>query len=258
VTFIESQVHNVGVVPVIRFLNVSDLDDEVIGEVNDSLCAIQDQINLTTFSLLVAQHYAAFRQRYILGWMPENEKEKLTASVSRVWTFEDKDLTIGEFKQTELKGYIDAREASLRHLATISQTPAHELLGQLVNLSAEALAAAEASSRRKIAERATSWGESWEQVLSLAAKIQYGITPDPMAEVRWRDTEARSMAQMVDALGKLATMLGVPVQELWERVPGVTQQDVRRWKAAAAQGDAFGQLEQMLERQASAFATAGA
>ena len=73
---------------------------------------------------------------------------------------------------------------------------------------------------------------------------------DDAAEVRWRDTEARSLAATVDALGKLSQMLAVPPQELWERVPGVSQQDVERWKAAAESQDAFAQLNAMLAQQA--------
>jgi len=45
-------------------------------------------------------------------------------------------------------------------------------------------------------------------------------------------------------------MLGVPPQELWERVPGVTQTEIERWKAAAAEGDALANLTAMLGRQA--------
>jgi len=53
----------------------------------------------------------------------------------------------------------------------------------------------------------------------------------------------------VDALGKLMQMLQVPPQVLWERIPGVTQQDVKRWLAAAAQADPMAQLNAMVERQ---------
>jgi hypothetical protein len=70
------------------------------------------------------------------------------------------------------------------------------------------------------------------------------------SEVVWRDTQARSFAAVVDALGKLATMLGVPPQELWEKIPGVTQTQIERWKAAAASGDAFANLTDLLNRQA--------
>ena len=52
-------------------------------------------------------------------------------------------------------------------------------------------------------------------------------------------------------------MLGVPQQELWDRIPGVKQQDIRRWKEIAQQGDALTDLTAMLERQASGTAVGG-
>jgi hypothetical protein len=251
VEYIESVVHGVGIVPVVRFRNVADLDEDHMGEI-ERLIPIQDQIDGTTFGLLVAQHYAAFRQRWIIGWTAESEEQRLKASASRLWTFEDSpdDVKIGEFEQTDLTGYLKSREDSLRHAATLSQTPAHELIGQMVNLSAEALVAAEASQRRKITERQMSFGESWEQVLSLAG-ILNGVDPDVESQVRWRDTESRALSATVDALGKMAQMLGIPVQELWERIPGVSQQDVERWKGVFEQGDPMRQLLVEMERQAA-------
>jgi len=249
-TVIQEEEHGLGHTPVVRFLSEVDEDGDIIGDVQP-LIPLQDQINVTTFGLLVAQHYAAFRQRYIMGWTASTEAEALSASARKLWTFEDPDVKVGEFGQTDLAGYINSREASLRHLATISQTPAHELLGQLVNLSAEALAAAESSHQRKVLERQTTFGEAWEQVLELAASIQ-DAEADPAASVRWKDTEARSMSQMADALGKLALTLGVPPQELWEKIPGVSQQEVERWKAAASKEDAISQLTSVLDRQTAA------
>lgn len=172
----------------------------------------------------------------------------MKASASKMLTFEDPDLKVGEFEQTNLSGYIESREASLRHLATVSQTPVHELTAQLVNLSAEALAAAQDSRRRATEENQTCLGESHEQTLALAT-VMSGGTVDPTATVRWRDTEARSLGMVVDALGKLSQMLGVPPQELWERVPGVSDDDIERWRAAAAEGDALANLTALLERQ---------
>jgi len=249
VTVDSSEEHGVGHVPVVRFRNTLDDDGgDVEGEV-EPLIPLQDQINITTFGLLVAQHYGAFRQRYILGWLADSEQQALEASARKLWTFEDPETKVGEFGQTDLKGYLDSREATLRHLATISQTPAHEMIGALINLSAEALAAADASHRRKVSERQVVMGEAWEQVLELAGKLN-GTPTDPAAYVRWRDTESRSLSQVADALGKLTTMLGVPPKELWERIPNVSQQEVERWRAAAAEGDAFAQLATALNRQA--------
>lgn len=265
-TFIEAREHGMGVTPVVRYLDESDLDAEddigpdptifgsaavpVGGQVSP-LIPLQDQIDLTTFNLLVSQHYNGFRQRYIIGWVAESESQLMKASASQVWTFDEdaNEMKVGEFEETNLDGYIKSREASLRHAATLSQTPVHELIGELVNLSAEALAAAEAGRDRKVDERKTLLGESHEQMMGLVARLINVDVPDN-AQVVWRDTSARSFAATVDALGKLSQMLGIPPQELWEKVPGSTQQDVERWKAAAQNGDAFAQLTQMLDRQA--------
>lgn len=42
----------------------------------EPLIDLQDQINITSFGLQVAQHYGAFRQRYILGWVAETEEQR--------------------------------------------------------------------------------------------------------------------------------------------------------------------------------------
>lgn len=252
-TFISSEEHGAGVTPVVKFPDTHEADDEVIGEA-EPIIPLQDQIDLTTFGLLVAQHYGAFRQRYIIGWLAESEQQKLRASASKLWTFEDSpdDVEVGEFDQTQLGGYINSREASLRHLAAISQTPVNELVGTLVNLSADALVAARDAHNRKRDERKVVRGESWEQLLGLAGSY-VGIEPDPEAWVRWRDTDARSLAQTADALGKFAEMLGIPKRALWERAAeamGASQQELETWEEMASQGGALGELEEFLARQA--------
>lgn len=254
--FVESFRHDVTfdgepVTPVIRFQETSDLDAQANGIVEPHI-PLQDQINITSFGLHVAQHYGAFRQRYIIGWLADTEEQKLKASASKLWTFADHpdDVKLGEFDQTNLDGYIASREATLRHLSTVSQTPAHELLGQLVNMSAAALAAANEGYRRAVTENQTALGEAHEQALNLITEIS-GNDSDPQAYVRWRDTEAHEFGTVVDGLGKLAKMLGVPVQELWEMVPDVSQDQVQRWKAAAERGDSMTQLRAIIDRQMS-------
>lgn len=247
--FIKTELFDLTFVPVVRFVNERDLDGCNDGEVWP-LIHLQDQIDLTTFSLLVAQHYGAFRQRWIIGWTADSENERLKAGAQRLWSFDDspEEVKVGEFEQTDLAGFLDSREASMRHAATLSQTPVHELIGQLVNLSAEALVASEAGHNRKVMERQTSFGESWEQTLALAGQLG-GFEVSEMAQVRWRDTESRALSQTVDALGKLAQMLSIPVEVLWDKVPGLTQQDVERAKALLKAGDSITNLMNLLESQ---------
>lgn len=239
------------VCPVIRFRDTDDLDDPIRGIVEPHL-ALQDQINITTFGLQVAQHYGAFRQRYIMGWLAETEQQALKMGASRLMMFEDSpsDIAVGEFAQTDLRGYIESREASIRHMATVSQTPVHELIGQFINLSAEALEAARASHQAAIDENRQVMGEAHEQELNLAGEMA-GIRPDPSASVIWRDTRVRSLAEAAAALGALARELGIPVRELWNRIPGVAQHELERWRAVAeAEGDPIADLEAQLDRQA--------
>lgn len=254
--FIRGDEHGLNVCPVVRYLNGDDLDGEdcIRGEV-EPLIEMQDQLNSTTFNLLMAQQYSAFRQRYVSGMVPIDEngnaRAPFAAAVDRLWVAEDSDVKFGEFGQTDLSGYLKSAEETIRHIATVSQTPPHHLLGQMSNLSAEALAAAESGLQRKIAERKSGLGESHEQTLRLAA-LAAGNTKgwgDVSAQVVWRDTEARALASTVDALGKLSSMLQVPAQELWERIPGVTQTDVARWKASAEKVDAEAQLNAIVDKQ---------
>jgi len=246
------------VTPVVRFRETDNLDDPCRGIV-EPYFPLQDQVNITTFGLQVAQHYGAFRQRWVIGWLAENELTALRASAARLMQFEDApgDVQVGEFQQTELRGYIESREATIRHLATVSQTPVHELLGQFVNLSAEALEAARASAAAGVEENRTVSGESYEQLLNLAAEIM-GTEVDESASVVWRDTRVRSLREAAEALGMLVEKLGVPPRALWERIPGVAQHEVERWNAMAAEGDSIGALTSMLDRQAAGAAPAPA
>lgn len=256
-------------VPVIKYVPYDDLDldDEpiplipqgpagnfttmVAGEVAP-LMPLQDQTDVSSFALKSAEWYSAFRQRYIKGWTPENRSMKMRAAASQLWTFEEHpdDIELGEFAETSLDGFLRSREAVLKYAATLSQTPVHELIGELVNLSAEALAAAEAGRDRKVELAKTSLGESHEQTSQTIGRFMGVDVPDNIETV-WRDTSARAFGAIVDGLGKVAQMLNVPPDQLWDRIPGVTRQDVERWREAAKQGDALGQLNKLLEGQAN-------
>lgn len=246
-TLLESREHGEGVTPVVRYRNRIDLDGDNLGEV-EPLFEVQDQVDHTTFGLKVAEHYGAFKQRAVIGWTASSEEELLKASAQRLWSFEDDDVKFHEFAETNLEGYLKARESEIRYASVIAQVPPHYLLGQLVNLSAEALVASEASLMRKSKQRQKSFGESHEQLLALAGRVGvYEVSED--AQVRWADTESRAFAATVDALGKLQA-LGVPIELILERIPGFTQQDVERAIALIQSGDSLSQLAAMLHQQA--------
>lgn len=247
-TWIESRAHGIGVCPVVRFANMLDLEGRADGEV-EPFIPVAARIDQTTFDRLVVQRFASWVVRTIAGMSKPEQiegesesdyiaRQKLRLKAEDILVAEDPDTKFGSLPATPLDGFIKAKEADVRDLAAVTQTPPHHLLGQMANLSAEALAAAEASLSRKVEERKHTFGESHEQWLRLAATVMGDgeSARDVEAQVRWRDMESRSLAQAADALGKLAQMLQVPVEMLWEKIPGWTQQDVDRAKALAEQG----------------------
>ncbi len=263
------------VCPVVRFKDAVDLDEEdeaepgvnslslyedectiVAGQVAP-LMDLQDQINLTSFSLKAAEWYLAFRQRWMVG-KKLGASERVQAAASQLWTIdEDPDrVQLGEFSQTELRGFLDSRGESVKYAATLSQTPVHELIGELVNLSAEALAAAEIGRDRMVDERKTGQGESYEQALRLACSYE-GLTLPVDAEVVYKDTSARAFGAVIDALGKMAQMLQVPPRALWEKIPGVTKQEIDAWEEQFDQGDSIARMNELLEGQAGGGAPGG-
>lgn len=234
--YLDAERHGAGVCPVARFADSLDLEGRARGQV-EPLIILQDRLDQTVFDLLMTQTFVSWKVRTVSGIaLPDEESEararKLQLAQDRFLVAEDPDTKFGELAESPLTGFLDSIELVVRQMATVSQTPPHYLLGQMANLSAEALAAAEAGLSRKIEELKHSFGEGWEQVLGLAGALM-GAAPEEgsdRSQAVWRDTESRSLSQVADALGKLAAQLGVPAQLLWERIPGFTQDDVERAK----------------------------
>lgn len=64
----------------------------------------------------------------------------------------------------------------------------------------------------------------------------------------WRDVEARPLAQVADALGKIAQMLAVPPEALWPRIPGVTQTDMANWQRLKDQAQATDPMRRLADQ----------
>ncbi|WP_329105496.1 phage portal protein [Micromonospora sp. NBC_01699] len=260
-TVVRSDTHGLGVTPLSRFRD--RLDGQNVGVIAP-LLVLQDRISEAVFSLLAALQFASFRQRWATGLaIPTIDDpasplygqpiEPFEAAVDRLWVSDSPDAKFGSFDQTDVTGHLETYGSGVRTLAAIAQLSPHVLLGDLVNLSADALAAAEAATQRKIGEYETIFGESWEQTLRLAALAAGDKTSagDISCQVRWRDTEARSLAAAVDALGKMVTMLAVPAEAAWERIPGVTDTDIQRWRGMATSSDGLAALADALTRQST-------
>ena len=242
-TYITYEEHGLPVPPVARMVNRLDLDGRATGEIEPVIPLLR-RIDQDVFDRLIVQRFGAWQIRYIAGMAkPEGTLQQQAAAALRLRIEDflaspDPDTKFGTLTPTPLKPFEEVTDADLRMLAAITQTPPHHLLGLSSNLQAEALAAAESGLQRKSNDFKTGGSEFYEQMARLNAMVR-GNREEARAynmQVRWRDTESRSLTQAADALGKIAVQLKVPVEMLWEKLPGWTDNDTERAKTLVSEG----------------------
>ncbi|MEU3285566.1 phage portal protein [Streptomyces longwoodensis] len=225
--------NELGAVPLVPFINRRNRRLTGFAEHEDVL-SIQNRINLSLINLMAAMKYGAFRQRWAAGLEvgedPVTGKpiEPFQLDIRRLWTTDDPEVEFGEFAATDLKPYVSAVQAAVQDLAAISRTPPHYLIGAVVNVSGDALKAAETGLISKVRDRQRSYGESWEQTMRLAFRVlgDEAKATAYTAETLWRDPESRSIAELADAAVKKASA-GVPWRQRMEDM-GYTPQQIAR------------------------------
>lgn len=255
--YIDHEVHGIAVPPVARCANRMDLDGNAHGEIEPILPLLR-RLDQDLFDRLINQRFGAWQVRYIAGMAKPSNKDaaaaqKLRLRVEDLLVAENENTKFGTLPAGPLEPQIKATDADLRLLSAITQMPPHHLLGLSSNLQAEALAAANEGMVRRSRSFRQNASEFNEQMARLAAMAEGDMVTAAAWDlsIRWADTEATSMSQAADALGKLAIQLGVPIEMLWERIPGWNDEDVERAKTLVEQ-DGFEKLIRELigEREA--------
>jgi hypothetical protein len=234
-----------------------DLDGRATGEI-EAILPMLSRIDQNTFDRLIVQRFGAWKVRYIAGMAkPADTTDKVATAlrlkVEDLLISANSDTKFGTLDATDIKGFLDADDHDLRMLAAITQTPPHHMLGLSSNLQAEALAAATEGLMRKSNDFRMINGQSHEQLFRLTAYAN-GNADEARAtdmQVRWRDTESRSLVQTANGLALVATALKVPVQMLWEKLPGWTDGDTERAMKLVESG-AFEKLIAELESDIAA------
>jgi hypothetical protein len=213
--------NTLGVVPLVPFVNRRNRRLDGYAEHEDVL-SIQNRINLSLINLIAAMKYGAFRQRWAAGL--EVDEDPLTGKkvqpfkldIKSLWTTDDNEVKFGEFAATDLRPYVAAVESAVQDLAAISKTPPHYLLGQVVNVSGDALKAAETGLASKVKSKKREFGESWEDVMRLAFRVLGDKRADEhSAETIWADSESRTVSELADAAVKKQAA-GVPWRQRME------------------------------------------
>lgn len=256
--------HNMGLCPVVRHANTIDLSGRVVGEISPFI-TLFGRIDQDTQDRLVVQRYGAWAVRTIAGMdKPKTDADKAAArialSIGDLLVSEDPETKFGSLAGTPLDGYIKSREADIRDLAAVSQTPSFQLLGLSDNVGAEGLAAAKDATDRKIFQRRVTAGEAYEADLRLAgyAAGMSDVATDFSSRVHWRNDETQSFLTLAQALAQLATAVGIPPEMLWERIPDWTNADTVRARGLVEKMKADAMAEQQLLAEANAEAAANA
>lgn len=225
------------VCPVVRFVNDRDADDMVVGEIAPLIDA-QRTINEVNFDRLIVSRFGAFPQKVISGWSGTKD-EVLAASARRVWTFDDDNVKAWTLAPGSVQPYNDVLDKLQEHVALVASLSPLDINAKLVNVGADTVAMAEARKQAKLATKRESFGESWEQVLRLSASMDNDLATAEAtdAETVWRDTGSRSFAAVVDGISKLKPSAeAVPLEEMIDWLPGMTQQRATRIRAAIRSG----------------------
>ncbi|MFJ3858161.1 phage portal protein [Streptomyces sp. NPDC090085] len=235
-----------GVVPLVELPNRSRLHGSPRSEIATVL-PLQDAVNTLWAHLMTASDGIALPARAVLG-MDRPVREIVDPETGEVVGEEDLPLDrfrsdrllwlekqgaqIAEFSAADLDNYLRVIEVAVQHIAAQTRTPPSYLAGQLVNVSPDGVAASEAGLVAKVTERQRHFGSALREIMRLEALAQgeAGRAESlALGSVVWRDPQFRSDSQYSDALVKLKS-IGVPDEALWERIPGVTPDEIERWK----------------------------
>lgn len=219
--------HDLGFVPVAMVPNSYATDGYPESEIEPAI-PVYKRIVDATFTLQMVQRYGAFPQKNMAGGSIATDADGnalIRPAVDSLLHSTDPLTKFGSFPAADLDKVSSSVDTHIKHLSAVCQVPPHYLLGSVVNMSAEGIAAAESGYFRNIDDHKVVMGEGYELALrSAAAILGRDAADDTAAEIHWRDTSTRSLAQTSDAVVKLATV-GAPLEMLFALIPGWSKSD---------------------------------
>jgi hypothetical protein len=230
-----------GVVPIFHFGNNADIGSFGKSELSNAI-PIQDALNKSVLDMLVAMEFSAFRQRWATGIEIEYDEEgkpvpPFVSGSERLWTVENPETKFGDFEATDLEQFLKVKDGFRIDVACVTGTPLHYFLltGAAFPQSGISIEKLESRFINKINDRQESFGQVWEDLMSLALRIE-GKGQNIRLFAEWEDPAPLSEKEMLDNL-VVKQELGVSDEQLLTEA-GYGADDVKKMldaKEAAAE-----------------------
>lgn len=183
-----------------------------------------------TFTLQMVQRYGAFPQMWQSGGTigrDANGNALVRPSIdTMIHGSGEGEVRFGNFTAADINQVAGAVDTHIKHFSAVLQVPPHYMLGAIVNMSAEGIAAAESGYFRNLDDLKVVMGEGYELGMRNAAAILEldDAAQDSSSQIHWQDTSTRSLAQISDSMVKLRT-LNAPLEMLFAMIPGWSKDD---------------------------------
>lgn len=223
-------VNEYGMVPVFHFANNADVGQPGISEL-DPVVPLQNALNKSVLDMMVAMEFAAFHQRWATGIeLSLNDQGEpvppFIPGVERLWTTESTEAKFGEFSIADLEKFLLVKKDFKLDIALVSATPLHYFNLQTGDVpSGEALKTLEKRHVKKVCDRMATYGNVWEDVMSLALQMSTDRTTVRLT-TQWDDPFAPTENEKLDTLNQKKS-LGIPEEQLW-REAGYADEDITR------------------------------
>lgn len=212
----------------------------------DDLLVIQDRINRNIFNRQVAEHFAAFMQKWATGLEiptdPETGKpiQSFVSAINSFWLNEDPAGKFGAFPAADLSNYGVGKESDVQDISVISGTPRHYFTVNGQAPSGDSMKSAEASLVAGVEDFEKNSANGGLKRATRAARRVVGLDTPVDMEVLWEDPEYQTLGQLVDSHVKLYAAGILPRRDVLEKL-GYTPPQIARIEAAMLQTDLMSQ-----------------
>jgi len=208
-------------VPVIHFRNDGKRYNAYGVSILEGVIPIQDILNRTLMSMTMTAELTAFPIRYMFGAKPPAQvtpgmffhvapgvdpKTNLPATPSAEQVAWYSAIKIGSLPQGDLSQYLGQAQFLIEQMYMISRIPMTKTVS--ANTSGEALKQLEAGLLGRLRRLHVSFGNSWEDAVTLAHRVQqaFGDAPPKIGrpKTQWKSAEIRNDAAVIDNALKLA------------------------------------------------------